>query len=640
MCGIAGYSGDFDEALLQRMNEAIAHRGPDDSGTLSFPDARIGLAHRRLSIIDLSPRGHQPMTDVTGRVTIVYNGEIYNYRELRSELLQDGYGFQSDTDTEVLLNLYLRDGEKLVERLNGIFAFAIHDTRDDSLLLVRDGLGVKPLYYAETPKGFLFASEIKALLQEPTVDRSLDPSAIWHHLLFLWNPSPLSMLRSVRKLEPGCALRVENGRVARHWRHYELPYDQEPVEWPRGDAVVQVRKQLARAVERQLVSDVPVGAFLSGGLDSSGVVALAQRAMGQERLQCFTIGFDDPRAKAEGMAEDLPYARRVATHLDTDLHTIYVGPEMVEELPNVIYMLDEPQADPAPINALFISRLARQHGIKVLLSGAGGDDIFTGYRRHYALLQEPLWSWLPVGARRLMRDVSGRIRPTNEFRRRVSKAMRHADLDEDDRIAAYFHWIGSAQLEDVLGPALRESFHGGASPVTDTLAGLPPAVPRLHRMLYLESRYFLADHNLNYVDKVSMASGVEVRVPILDPDLVALAARLPPAYKQRGRVGKWVLREAMRSYLPREVLYRRKTGFGAPLRHWLRDELRPLVDELLGEEALARRGLFDPAGVRTMIARDRALQSDASYTIFSMMCIELWCRMFVDKPTPGLEGIA
>jgi asparagine synthase (glutamine-hydrolysing) len=638
MCGIAGYSGAFDPALLARMNAAIAHRGPDDAGIAVFPEAGVGLAHRRLSIIDLSPRGHQPMTDTTGTVAIVYNGEIYNYKELRRELIEDGYRFASDCDTEVLLNLYLRDGEKLTARLNGIFAFALYDSRDESLLLVRDGVGVKPLYWAETPRGLVFASEIKALLQEPSVDRSLDHDAVHHHLLYLWSPSPLTMLKSVHKLEPGCALRVRRGRVERRWRYYDLPYGQEFVDWPPGDAVVQVRKYMTRAVERQLVSDVPVGAFLSGGLDSSSVVALAQRALKSERLQCFTIGFEDRRALAEGMAEDLPYARRVAQHLDVDLHVINVGPEMVDELRNMVFHLDEPQADPAPINALFISRLARQHGIKVLLSGAGGDDIFTGYRRHYALMQEPWWSWLPESARRGLREVSSRIRPTTEFRRRLSKAFRHADLEGDRRIAAYFHWLAPEQLARVLGPEVRERFaHPETSPVLQALAQLPPDVPPLNRMLHLEGRFFLADHNLNYVDKVSMASGVEVRVPLLDPELIDLAARLPLRYKQRGRIGKWVLRRAMEPYLPHDVLWRGKTGFGAPLRAWLRTDLRPLVEDLLSERSLVRRGLFDPAGVREMIDLDRLQRRDASYTIFSMMCIELWCRLFVDKPAPALD---
>jgi asparagine synthase (glutamine-hydrolysing) len=638
MCGIAGFSGRFDEALLVRMNAALAHRGPDDAGTRIDPDAGVGLAHRRLSIIDLSPRGRQPMTDATGTATIVYNGELYNYRALRRELVEDGFAFRSDCDTEVLLNLYLRDGDKMMERLNGIYAFAIHDHRDDSLFVVRDGLGVKPLYYAEYDEGFVFASEIKALLQEPSISRELDHESILHHLLYLWTPSPLTMLRAAHKLEPGFALVVRDGRIERKWRFYDLPFGQDFVDWPQEDAIVQVRKYLTLAVERQLVSDVPVGAFLSGGLDSSSVVALAQRAMGSERLQCFTIGFQDPSADIEGMAEDLPYAQRVAKHLDVDLHTIYVGPEMADELPNMIFHLDEPQADPAPINALFISRLARDHGIKVLLSGAGGDDIFTGYRRHRALQLERFWTWLPGVARGGLSWAAERVPPTNEFQRRVSKAFRYAHLKGDERLASYFRWIGLEQLAPLFHPALREELaRAPRSPVLAALDGLGDSIPPLNRMLYLEGKFFLADHNLNYVDKVSMAHGVEVRVPLLDPDLVDLVARLPLSLKQHGATGKWVLRKAMKPYLPREVLYRGKTGFGAPIRNWLRGPLAPLVDDLLSDRSLESRGLFDPAGVRRLIGLDRERRYDASYTIFSLMCIELWCRMFVDKQAPSLD---
>jgi asparagine synthase (glutamine-hydrolysing) len=638
MCGIAGFSGDFDAALLSRMNGAMAHRGPDDAGIHFDPGNRLGLAHRRLSIIDLSARGHQPMWDATGRVAITFNGEIYNYRELRRELVEDGYPFRSHSDTEVLLNLYLRDGPKMLSRLNGIFAFAIWDTRSRELLVARDHLGVKPLYWAETPRGVLFASEIKALLQEPSLDRTLDPRAVRHHLLYLWCPSPQTMLASVAKLEPGHALRLRDGRVVEHFQFYELPFDQEIVDWPVDDAIVQVRKYLTRAVERQLVSDVPVGAFLSGGLDSSSVVAMARRALESERLQCFTIGFRDASARAEGMAADLPHAQRVAKHLDVDLHTIWVGPEMVEELPRMLFHLDEPQADPAPINALFISRLAREHGIKVLLSGAGGDDIFTGYRRHYALMQEPFWSWLPGSARRGLRGLGSRIRPTSELSRRIGKAFRYADLEGDRRIAAYFHWIPPERLAAVFGPRLRDDPRVEEDdPVLRALAALPASVPRLNRMLFLEEKFFLTDHNLNYVDKVSMANGVEVRVPLLDPELVALAARLPLGMKQHGRLGKWVLRRAMEPYLPRDVIYRTKTGFGAPLRHWLRNELAPVVDDMLAPATLERRGLFDPVGVRDLVHLDRERRLDATYTIFAMICVEMWCRMFVDRPTPSPE---
>ena len=636
MCGIAGFSGEFDQALLERMNAALAHRGPDDAGIEYLADDAIGLAHRRLSIIDLSPRGHQPMWDATGRVATIYNGEIYNYRELRRELVADGYRFNSDSDTEVLLNLYLRDGDKMLDRLNGIFAFALWDARSESLLLARDGLGVKPLYYAETPRGVVFASELKALLQESSIERRLDHHALYHHLLYLWCPSPLTMLEGVRKLEPGHALRIRSGRIVEDFRYYELPFGQDFFDWPRQAVIVQVRKYLTRAVERQLVSDVPVGAFLSGGLDSSSVVALAQRALGEdEKLQCFTIGFSDEAARVEGMARDLPYAERVAQHLGVDLHTIHVGPEMVDELPNMIFHLDEPQADPAPINALFISRLARENGVKVLLSGVGGDDLFTGYRRHYAQIQEPYWSWLPPAAREGLRRFSLSVKPKTEFRRRLAKAFRYANLEGDDRTASYFHWIPPERLPPVFSRQVREEIASrGPGPVAQALAGLPPTVPPLNRMLYLEEKFFLTDHNLNYVDKVSMANGVEVRVPLLDPELVSVAARLPLHYKQRGHIGKWILRKAMAPDLPREVIHRTKTGFGAPLRHWLRTDLRPIIDDALSDESLRRRGLFDPEGVRQLVQLNDRTEIDAAYTIFSMICVELWCRMFVDNPTP------
>jgi asparagine synthase (glutamine-hydrolysing) len=636
MCGIAGFQGAFDELLLERMGRALGHRGPDDHGVWFDDEHRAGFAHRRLSIIDLSPRGHQPMWDTTRTVVTVYNGELYNYRELRDELIADGFRFHSDCDTEVLLNLYLRDGDKLFHHLNGIYAFALWDTRNGEMLVARDALGVKPLYYAQTPRGVLFASELKALLQEPSIDRALEPEAVRSHLLYLWCPSPLTVLRSVRKLPPGNALRIRGGRIEREWTFYELPYDQEPVEWPVFDAVVQVRKHLQRAVDRQLVSDVPVGAFLSGGLDSSSIVALAQRRLGGQRLQCFTIGFQDPAARTEGMAADLPYAERVAKHLGVDLHTIWVDAQMVQDLPRMVFHLDEPQGDPAPLNALYISRLAREHDIKVLLSGAGGDDLFTGYRRHYALQMEVLWSWLPVGMRRLMRATSEQIRPTSEARRRLAKAMRYAELQGDARIESYFWWIAPEIADSLFVAEMREQFaRPGEGVVAQRLAALPASIPPLHRMLYLEAKYFLADHNLNYVDKVSMANGVEVRVPLLDLDLVSLAARLPISYKQHGRMGKWVLRKAMEPYLPSDVLYRKKAGFGAPLRHWLRGDLRPLVDDLLSERSLRERGVFDPAAVHALVRQNAERRLDATYTIFSMICFELWCRMFLDPATPA-----
>jgi asparagine synthase (glutamine-hydrolysing) len=639
MCGIAGFSGSFDAGLLDRMSAALAHRGPDDAGVHFLPAAGIGLAHRRLAIIDLSPAGHQPMSAGEGAALISYNGELYNFRELRAELERDGFGFRGHSDTEVVLQLYCRDGEALLGRLNGIFAFAIHDPVRGDLFLARDPLGVKPLYYAETPRGFLFASELKALLEAKEVDRRLDLVSLDCHLHYLWSPSPRTLLAGVRKLEPGCALRVRAGRIERSWRYYDLPYGEPLESWDAAEAAARVREAVAEAVRRQMVADVPVGAFLSGGLDSSAVVAMARRAAGTP-IRCFTIGFQDEVARKEGMAADLPHARRVAAHLDVELETVWVGPEMVEELPRMLFHLDEPQSDPAPINALLICRLAREHGMKVLLSGAGGDDLFTGYRRHTALAREGVWSWLPRPARRLLSRGALRLPVRGERRRRLVKAFQYADLEGDERLVSYFYWIPPRLLNGVYRPDVRRELDGfrAAQPLLEALAGLPRGLPELHRMLYLEERFFLVDHNLNYTDKMSMASGVEVRVPLLDVDLVRLAARLPPRLKQRGATGKWIFRKAMEGILPPEVIWRAKAGFGAPLRHWLRGPLRPVVDEVLSEASLARRGLFDPLGVRRLVAHDRAGRVDGAYAVFSLVCVELWCRQFVDPPTPRLCG--
>jgi asparagine synthase (glutamine-hydrolysing) len=632
MCGIAGFSGRFERTLLARMSAAVAHRGPDGDGSYFSPDGAIGLAHRRLAIIDLSPAGAQPMTDAATGVTLTYNGEIYNYRELRAQLEAAGVDFFGHSDTEVILRLYLARGSAALPLLNGIFAFALWDPRDRSLWVARDGAGVKPLYYAETPAGFLFASELKALLACGEVDRSIDARAVWLYLTYLWSPTPYTMLRAVRKLEPGCALLVREGRIAERRRFYELPYPTPRFDGDARSAAEAVRTALDEAVRRQMVADVPVGAFLSGGLDSSAVVAYARRHAPDRRIPCFTIETAHSTAD-EGFVDDLPYAQRVAAHLGVDLHTIRVGPQIVTHFERMVRHLDEPQADLAPLNALMICELARAHGIKVLLSGAGGDDIFTGYRRHYALMQERWWRWLPQPVRAAL-AAAARALPTNlPLARRVRRALADAALAGDARLASYFTWLRQEESAPLLAPDLRAQLHGWSplAPLVENLRAIDAEAEPLNRMLFLEAKHFLCDHNLNYTDKMGMAVGVEVRVPFLDPDLVRLAASLPPEFKQRGAQGKWILKRAMEPELPREVIYRPKTGFGVPLRRWLRYELRELVDDLLSARSLAARGLFDPAGVARLRQRDAAGRIDAAYPLLALCAIELWCRIFVDR---------
>jgi asparagine synthase (glutamine-hydrolysing) len=636
MCGILGFSGRFDRSSLDAGLRAIAHRGPDDSGVYVSEAAGVGLGHARLSILDLSPLGHQPMAGADGAVMLVFNGEIYNFRELRADLVARGVAFRGHSDTEVLLNLYLAEGEAMLPRLNGIFAFALWDGRSQSLLVARDALGVKPLYISETRHGFAFASEIKGLLPLVPDARELDAAALHRYLSFLYCPGEGTPLKAVRKLLPGEALVVKSGRVARRWTWYQLPVARGGAAGlDEAEALSGTVDHLRRAVQRQLVADVPVGAFLSGGLDSSAIVALARER--NPDIRCFTI--EATGGQEEGATDDLPYARRVARHLGVDLEVVRIdAARMAGDLERMVAQLDEPLADPAPLNVLYISQLAREHGMKVLLSGAGGDDLFTGYRRHRAVQMQRYWDWLPGHVRRGLDSVTAGLDQRRAWARRLAKLFNGAGLEGDARLANYFAWAREVDLLGLYSVDFRAQLGDtlAAAPMLDFLGALPKDVSALDRVLALEQRFFLADHNLTYTDKMSMAAGVEVRVPFLDLDLVEFAQRIPLRFKQRGQVGKWVLKKAMEPYLPHDVIYRPKSGFGAPLRRWMRHELRPLLGDLLSVESLKRRGLFDPAAVQRLIARNDRGEVDASYTLLSLLSIEIWCRAYLD----GSQGRA
>ncbi|WP_026079419.1 asparagine synthase (glutamine-hydrolyzing) [Spirulina subsalsa] len=659
MCGIAGYFFTSNNlplaAALFSAKTNLVHRGPDDSGVFEDNEHGVGLVHTRLSILDLSPLGHQPMTSGDGRVVLVFNGEIYNFQELRVELETEGYSFRGHSDTEVLLNFYLSqresvDGVKgMLRRLNGIFAFAIWDADHEALLLVRDALGVKPLYYSATQEGLAFASEIKALL--PLLPRgnnlsdsplgNLDAPAIDRYLSFLWCPGAGTPTQAIRQLGTGEGMWVKNGAIAAPFTWYRLPAFH-PHPWedktrPRSPAQLTVteaihgtEQHLRQAVHRQMVADVPVGAFLSGGLDSSSIVTFAREH--NPSLQCFTI--EVTGLQEEGITDDLPYARRVAEHLNVPLEVVQIdAARMAEDLPAMVAQLDEPLADPAPLNVLYISRLAREQGIKVLLSGAGGDDLFTGYRRHQALMMERYWTWLPQSIRVQLERLTGGLDQRRSLTRRLRKLFHGAALEGDARLVNYFRWVDRKDLIALYTPDFRAALGNSQAeePMLDFLSELPPETHPVERLLALEQRFFLTDHNLTYTDKMSMAVGVEVRVPFLDLDLVEFAAQIPPRYKQRGREGKWVLKKAMEPYLPQDIIYRPKSGFGAPLRRWMRHELRELLADVLSEQSLKHRGLFDPAAVQRLIADNDKGTIDASYTLLSLICIELWCRQFVDQ---------
>lgn len=645
MCGIVGFSGKQEKTRLVSGLSMIKHRGPDDFGLVVDDEGFWGLGHTRLSIIDLSASGHQPMASKDGGVILIFNGEIYNYQELRDKLKNSGYEFNGDSDTEVLLNLYLYhrnsvDGlGAMLHSLNGIFAFALWDNSRQEILVVRDAIGVKPVYYISTDRGFAFCSEIKGLTpfiytEDGNLSQknsTLDAVAINRYLSFLWCPGAGTPLKAVRKLGPGEAIWVKQGKISQHWVWYKLPvFRGLSIISSRQSAITGTARHLRLAVQRQMVADVPVGAFLSGGLDSSSIVAFAAEI--NPNIRCFTIesfGTDE-----DGFSNDLPYAHKVAGYLKVPLEVVSVNADRtIDHLDYMVEQLGEPLADPATLNVLYISRLARDHGIKVLLSGAGGDDLFTGYRRHRALTAESILSWLPHSARLSLEILTRGLNQRHPLFRRLRRFFNGAALDNDSRLVNYFRWVDQRDLMALYSSDFRNELIGeqAEQPMLDYLVGLPAATTRLERMLALEQRFFLTDHNLAYTDRMSMAAGVEVRVPFLDLDLVEFAARIPAGLKQRGSEGKWVLKKAMEPYLPRDVIYRPKSGFGAPLRRWIRIELKDIISEVLGAPSLRRRGIFDPEAVQRLIKANDIGAVDASYTIFSLVCVEIWCRKYIDR---------
>lgn len=631
MCGIVGISGSYNKDDLLKAIEHLKHRGPDDDGIYHNDAAKIGLGHTRLSIIDLSSNGHQPMLSQDESIVLVFNGEIYNYQLLRSELIEKNYSFRGESDTEVVLNMYLEYGIECLSHFNGIFSLALYDRNNNDFFIARDGLGVKPLYYYEGDHNFSFSSEIKSLIELIPGQIKIDLESIQRYMTYLWCPGKGTPAKSLSKLLPGELLNVRNGEIIERSIWYQLPQSKYHNKIISSDRAIKiVRKGLADAVDRQMVADVPVGAFLSGGLDSSAIVALAKER--SPNLPCFTI---EPLGGSDSdITEDLPYARQVADHLKLNLEVVKIDPQrLAADLEEMVWQLDEPLADPAPLNVLYISKLAKERGLKVLLSGAGGDDLFTGYRRHLAIRYEHYWSWLPSNFRQKLEDFSLKFDQSKTFGRRMSKLFNNAAADENQRLVSHFAWSRREDIKSLYSPMMKEvnNFVNADQPILDYLSNIDPRNSSINRMLALEQRFFLGDHNLIYTDKMSMAASVEVRVPFLDLELMEIAASIPDKFKQNGTVGKWVLKKAMEPYLPSNVIYRPKTGFGAPLRRWIRYDLRDKVSDLLSEKSINSRGLFDAKIIKKLINDNDLGHRDATYTIFSLLCIEIWCRKFIDK---------
>jgi asparagine synthase (glutamine-hydrolysing) len=653
MCGISGLVNCGDAETLARMTNVQTHRGPDDSGLLErrFPDGGyIGLGSRRLAILDLSADGHMPMSNEDGTVWITYNGEIYNFAELRRELegKSNAHRFRSHTDTEVIIHLYEEYGpdrfKDCLNRLNGMFALAICDLRGASpkLFLARDHFGIKPLYYCERGGKLAFASEIKALLEVPGIEASMNMEALDKYLTFLWVPDPLTMFEGIRKLPAGHYALWQRGefKIEQYW-DLTFPPAEHPFERTEDDLANEIRERFCASVERQMVSDVPIGAFLSAGLDSSSVVAAMTAAMARKQpVRTYTITFPEKYRVGETTIDDPGVPQRLARKLGCEHHEIVVEPDVVGLLPSLTWHMDEPTADPAIITAYLVCREARKQAT-VLLSGVGGDEIFAGYRKHVAHAWAEEYRRVPGFARSAAERVLLGLPSLRGTRmkgsvRLAKKMARSAALNPAEAFIRNCTYLNAQQKTDLYALTSQRLASGNPNADDQHLAAFSKVrhADFLNQMLYLDTKIFMTTLNLIYNDKMSMASSVEVRVPFLDRELAEFVAwNVRPEWKLKGKwrpVTKHIFREAMHSMLPDEVMRQPKAGFAAPVDYWLAHDLRPMVDDLLSESQVRRRGLFRPEVVRQYIEEHRRGAEDWSMQIWQLLTLEIWMQLFLD----------
>lgn len=631
MCGIVAvfhFDSQYEvsEALLRRMTNSMAHRGPDGEGC--WIGGSVGLGHRRLAIIDLSPAGHQPMSNEDGTLWITYNGEIYNFKEVREELEIRGHSFRSHTDTEIVLHAYEEWDTGCLSHFNGMWAFALWDDHRKHLFVARDRLGIKPLLYYHDDKRFICASEMKGITSDHTVQRDLDPEALHHYLSLMNIPAPFTIYKGIRKLMPGHYLLVKGRRIEDRV-YWDLPMGEEV--W---DAEIEMMKildaKLNEAVQLRMISDVPLGVFLSGGMDSSLVSAVASEHTMNEKLKTFTVSFQG----LEDYDESL-WADKVSEKIESYHHEVDLPFDFVKILPHLVHLFDEPFAISSVLALYLMSREVSKY-VKVVLTGDGGDEVFGGYPWRHSLIDQYL-DWLNHWPFTWFRYDSDR-HPTCPVRWRISKRSLRVRqgmeaLAYDDQVMRQWMYFQSlycfneAEKAALYTPEWNE--HVGQLSTDDLLAPhVPDSAPNhLARWLYFDSKTTLADEMLAKVDKATMSCSLEARVPFLDYRLVEYSIRLPAHLKVRGQQGKLILRELGKRYLPSEILQRRKHGFNVPLKVWFRNELWDFVNDILNESSLREVGYFQPGVVKEILRRHREdRRGDFSNPIFVLLWFELWRR--------------
>jgi asparagine synthase (glutamine-hydrolysing) len=632
MCGIYGALALRDscpppEEILTRMGTVVMHRGPDDHG--HYCDKQIVFGMRRLSIIDVAG-GRQPIANETNKVWVVCNGELYNFRDLRRDLQTRGHTFRSMSDTEVLVHLYEEFGLDFVKKLHGMFALALWDGGRSTLVLARDRLGKKPLYIYRQPHRIWFASEIKSLLEVGEVPRNLSTAALREYLALGYVPAPWTLFEGIEKLLPGHCLVVEKGQV-RDLQYWDIPVDP-PDTCSEEEWIERIRERLMESVRMRMVSDVPLGAFLSGGIDSSAIVAAMARTINQP-VKTYSIGFEGP----DSFYNELPYARIVAKAYATEHHEIVVRPEIVRLLPTLIWHMDEPIADSAFITTYLVARLASE-SVKVILSGVGGDELFGGYRRYLGNQLAKYYRWVPnIARKRWVPDLLAALRQDRHsyfknLTRYADAFFKTAELNPAERYLSYITLFSrdaqTALLRDDIDQDRSET-NGFASRVMSRHFG-PNSLTGLQQLIYADLKTSLPDDLLVLTDKMTMAASIECRAPFLDHELVELSARMPDSLKVRGLKMKYLLKKVVKPWLPAEILHRTKRGFGAPMGAWLRGDLAVLVQNLLSEEQINRRGLFNWAFVKEMVLKHNTQRQDYTDQLLALINLELWCRVFLD----------
>jgi asparagine synthase (glutamine-hydrolysing) len=631
MCGICGklnFDRDarVDPAVLKRMLDFLRHRGPDDEGM--YLQGPVGLGNRRLSIIDLNT-GHQPISNEDGTLWIVLNGEIYNYRELRSYLLSKGHSFKTQTDTEVIVHLYEEHGPDCVEKLRGMFAFAVWDEKKRTLFVVRDRVGIKPLYYSVTDKSLVFASEVKGILGDPTVKREIAPEIIDRFLTFHYLPGEETLFRGISKLSPGTYLLAREGKVEIH-QYWDLCFSK-AIRNSRPEAVEeQLRSLLAESVGLHMIADVPVGVLLSGGIDSTAVLGMAM-GYTDKRIGTYTIGFCDPV-----VPDERPYARMAAEAFGAQYHEMTISPnDFADFMPKYVWHMEEPVCEPPAIAMYYVSKLARKD-VKVLLSGEGGDEAFAGYSNYRNI------SWLE----RLKGFLGPVIHPAAYGLTVVNKVLHSSKIAKYAPLMTapfpdYYLSRTSTQLRFSRNGVTRlynEEFarsldrQQATMPLQRLLDGAK-GYSVVDQMLYIDTKTWLPDDLLIKADKMTMANSLELRVPLLDHKVLEFAAALPSHYKVRGFTTKFIVKRALRDQIPEPILKRRKAGFPVPYEGWLRNDLRDWVRDVLFDPRTKSRGYFEPKAVEELLRRDQQTGRYAK-EVFCLLTLELWQREFLEQPLP------